>query len=80
MGERMDVLKSLDRQRAIVVKRRIISKTDQQLLEDLTALRNDFAHGAIPAAEGPEQTQSFLQLARQLCGTQLVQTLVREHV
>ena len=78
MGERMDVLKSLDRQRVILGGKRIISKTDQQLLEDLTALRNHFTHGAFPSCEGPENTQRFLELARQLCGTQLLQYLVGE--
>ncbi len=76
MGERMDVLKSLDRQRVILGGERIISKTDQQLLEDLTALRNRFTHGAFPSSEGPENAQRFLELTRQLCGTELVQYLV----
>ncbi len=80
MGERMDVLKTLDRQRAIAVERKIIGKTDRQLLEDLTILRNNFAHGSIPSGEGPEQTQRFLELARQFCETQLVQTLAKAHV
>lgn len=79
MGERMDVLKNLDRQRSIDAKRRIIGKTDQQLLQDLTALRNAFAHGAIPSGDGPEQTRRFLKLARQFCETHLVQTLAENN-
>lgn len=79
MGERLDVLRTLDRKRAIVPQTGLISKPGGQVLERLTALRNNFAHGTIPSVEGPTQTQQFLKLARQLCKSELVEILARNN-
>ena len=76
MGQRLDALKSLDRQRLITPGARVLGKADRDLLEDLTGLRNDFLHGRLPSGQGSVETLRFLEYARQLCTGNFIRRLV----
>lgn len=75
MGERLDILRTLDRQRLIDQSRKLLTKGDHDVLNNLVSRRNDFAHRQVHPDSGAESAAQFLDLARRFCESDLVKTL-----